>query len=153
MIRFSRFPVATAILLAIFFTPVVQAKSGSDGVTAKDVEKEVQELASTLEGYTSTQREEAIEAADKAVKKLDRRIEKLESRVDKNWDEMAEQARQEVRDDLKALRQQRNELAEKYGSFKTSSAEAWEHMKNGFSEAYQSVSEAWQKVEAEYSAD
>ncbi len=51
---------------------------------------------------------------------------------------------------LASLRKQRNELAEWSGSLKTSSAESWEHIKEGFSDAYRSLSDSWQKAQKEF---
>ena len=63
---------------------------------------------------------------------------------------MTQAARQKVRANLKALRQQRKELAEWYGSFKNSSADAWEQMKKGFSDAYQTMSDSLEKAKSKY---
>lgn len=128
----------------------VHAQSTNDAVTAQDVKKETQELINTLQQYTVDQRDQAVKKADQALKKLDRRIDKLETQVDNNWDNMTQAARQKVRTNLKTLRQQRNELAEWYGSFKNSSADAWGQMKKGFSDAYQAMSDSWEKAKSEY---
>lgn len=142
-----------AVMALCFFTPIAQAESGNDTVTAQDVKKETKELINTLQQYTAEQREQAVEETKQALKKLDVRIDELETRVDNNWDKMTQAARQKARDNLKALRQQRNELAEWYGSLKISSAEAWEQMKKGFADAYQSMSNAWEKAKSEYDND
>jgi hypothetical protein len=41
-------------------------------------------------------------------------------------------------------------VAEKYGSLKASSTSAWEEMKQGFSEAYEDLSDAWAKSVNEF---
>ena len=135
------------------FTPVIHAQTGSDRATTQDVKKETQALISTLKQYTAAQRDEAIKSAEQALKKLDARIDELENRVDNNWDKMRAASRQKARANLKALRQQRNELAEWYGGFKNSSASAWEQMKTGFSGAYQKMGDAWEKAWSEFETD
>ena len=146
--------IATIItVMSLCFMPIAQAQSGNDTVTAQDVKKETKELIDTLQQYTAKQRDQAVKEADQALKKLDGRIDKLENRVDNNWDNMTQAARQKARGNLKALRKQRNELAEQYGSLKSSSASAWDHMKKGFSGAYQSVHDAWEKAEGEFVTD
>lgn len=140
-------------VMTLCFIPLAQAQSGNDTVTAQDVKKETKELINTLQQYTVDQRDQAVKEADQALKKLDGRIDALESRVDNNWDKMTQTARQKARASLKALRQQRNELAEWYGSFKNSSADAWEQMKKGFSDAYQAISDSWEKAKSEYDKD
>jgi len=143
--------IATIItVMSLCFMPIAQAQSGNDTVTAQDVKKETKELIDTLQQYTAKQRDQAVKEADQALKKLDGRIDKLENRVDNNWDNMTQAARRKARANLKALRKQRNELAEWYGSFKNSSAGAWEQMKKGFSDAYQALSDSWEKAKREY---
>lgn len=142
-----------AVMTFCFFIPIAQARSGNDTVTSQDVKKETKELINTLQQYTAEQREQAVEETEKALKKLDVRIDELETRVDNNWDKMTQAARQKARDNLKALRQQRNELAEWYGSLKISSVDAWEQMKKGFTDAYQSMSDSWEKAKSEYDND
>ena len=63
---------------------------------------------------------------------------------------MNKAAREKARANLKALRKQRNEVAEWYGGLKASSADAWEHMKKGFSDAYKSLGDAWEKSAQEF---
>jgi hypothetical protein len=77
----------------------------------------------------------------------------LQERIDDNWQNMSEAAREDARATLKALRQQRLLVAEWYGGLKNSSTEAWDHMKKGFSDAYQSLRGSWQKAEKEFEKD
>jgi hypothetical protein len=70
--------------------------------------------------------------------------------VDKNWGKMNEAARKEARENLRALRKQRNQVAEWYGSMKTSSADAWGHIKTGFFDAYKALEDVWKKSEKEF---
>ncbi len=142
-------PVLIAVLM-ICFLSIAQAQSGNDTATAQDVKKETEELINTLQQYSAAQRDQAVKEAEQALNKLDRRIEELETRVDDNWDKMSQSARQKVKANLKALRQQRNELAEWYGGLKNSSADAWEQMKKGFSNAYQALSDSWEKAKGEF---
>ena len=137
-------------VMTLCFMPLVQAQSGKDAATAQAVKKETKELIKTLQQYTVEQRDQAVKKADQALKKVDGRIDALESRVDNNWDQMTQAARQKTRANLKALRQQRNELAEWYGGFKNSSVGAWEQMKKGFSDAYQAMSASWEKAKREF---
>lgn len=138
------------VVMTFFVMAIAQAQTGDDTATAQDVKKETKELINALQHYTIEQRDQAINEADQALTKLDGRIEELEARIDSNWDKMTQAARQKARASLKALRQQRNELAEWYGSFKNSSSGAWDRMKKGFSEAYQAMSDSWQKAKREY---
>ena len=53
---------------------------------------------------------------------MDRHIEQLESRTRQEWDSLNQEARETRETALRALRKQRNEVAEWYGSMKYSSA-------------------------------
>lgn len=121
-----------------------------DKTSIKEVKQETQELIQALGTYTADQRDEAIERTKTALDELDKRIDALETRIDNNWDQMNKAAREKARANLKALRKQRTEVAEWYGRLETSSADAWEHTKKGFSDAYKNLSDAWETSEKEF---
>jgi TolA-binding protein len=137
-------------VMVFCFMSLAQAQSDNHSVTAKDIKKETQELINTLQRYSVEQRDQAVKEADKALEKLDGRIAKLERRIDNNWDQMTQAARQKAQTSLKTLRQQRIKLAEWYGSFKHSSADAWKEMKKGFTDAYKTMSDSWGKAIREF---
>jgi len=125
----------------------------TEETTIKDVKQEVKEATQAMKAYSFDQRDKAINNTKAALDKLDKRIDELEEEADKNWDNMSQVARNKTRDTLKALRKQRTELAEWYGSLKNSSAGAWGEMKKGFSDAYTSLHEAWEKAEKEFNSN
>ena len=141
----SVLPVLIFITFSIFALAPQLIKAANEK-SLKDVRKETRELIETLKSYSANQRDKAIKESRAALKDLDRRIESLEEHIDKNWEEMDKAARQKARANLKALRTQRNKVAELYGAMKNSSAEAWEDMKEGFSDAYQDLYEAYQEL-------
>jgi len=87
------------------------------------------------------------------LENLDQRIDALETRMLDQWDEMDQATRSRMRASLQALREQRTHVAEWYGSLKSSSADAWGQIKQGFSEAYRTLGEDWQKSETEIGSD
>lgn len=113
----------------------------------EDIKKETQDLLTALQTYTVNQRDRAIQQIQTALDSLDERIDALETRIDNNWDSMSSAIREKTRKSLKLLCHSRVEVAEWLGSLKTSSADAWEHVKKGFSEAYQAFSDEWEKTE------
>lgn len=133
-------------------TPLSYAQTENGNTSIEEVKKETQDLLQTLGSYTADKRDEAVQKAKEGLNKLDERIDTLEAKVDEKWDKMNEVARKEARDNLRTLRKKRNQVAERYGSMKTSSADAWEHMKQGFSDAYKSLQDAWEKSEKEFSS-
>jgi hypothetical protein len=54
---------------------------------------------------------------------------------------------------MKALRKQRTQVAQWYGSLEHSSLDAWGQMKKGFSAAYIDLHDAWEKSEQEFRSD
>jgi hypothetical protein len=141
-------------LLIMFVTvPVNFANASEDQTTINAVQQEARDLIEALKEYSADQRDAAIQRSKRALDILDRRIDELETKIADNWDQMSSAAREKTRESLKTLRKKRNDVAEKYGSLKTSSTSAWEEMKQGFSEAYQDLSDAWAKSVNEFDAD
>lgn len=146
----NTFIIALVTAMTLGFSQMAYADNHKESVTSQDIKKETQELISTLAKYTASQRDEAKKTAEKAMKKLDNRIESLEYRIDTNWDNMTKATQKEAKANLKALRQQRNELAEWYGGFKHSSSEAWSEVKQGFSGAYKAINSSLENALNEY---
>ncbi|MFT6916350.1 MAG: chromosome segregation ATPase [Motiliproteus sp.] len=113
--------------------------------TLKEINKETQDLLQSIGSYTVDQKTAAVKKAKEGLNNLDNRIDALEARIDKNWDHMDRAARQKARASLQALRQQRNQVAEWYGSLKNGTESAWGHMKQGFTDAYKGFNAAWEE--------
>jgi chromosome segregation ATPase len=135
------------------FLPVGHAQTGSDKTTIEEVKQETQDLIEALKGYSADQRDEAVAKTKQALDDLDNRMDTLETRIDNNWDQMDKAAREKARATLKVLRKQRIQLAEWYGGWKESSASAWEQMKDGFSDAYHALNDAWERAQMEIAPD
>jgi hypothetical protein len=146
----------TAALLAV--TPLGhatdhKASPQQDTTTAKDVREEVADAAEAIKDYGADKRKEATEAARAALETLDARIAAMQSNLDRNWDRMDAAAREKSRATMDALRRERMQVAEWYGALKNSTAEAWDHVKKGFTDAYRSLRRAWQDAERERAPD
>ena len=138
------------LIAMLVITPLCYAESSEEKTSIEEVKQETQDLIQALETYTADQRDEAVQRAKTALHNLDARIDSLEKRIDDNWDQMNKAAREKARATMKALRKQRNKVAEWYGGLKASSADAWEHMKKGFSDAYKALGDAWEKSVKEF---
>jgi ElaB/YqjD/DUF883 family membrane-anchored ribosome-binding protein len=143
---------ALMLIGIIGFTVPCYGQTEDTKTSIEEVKKETQDFLRTLGSYSIDKRDEAVQKAKEGLDKLDKRIDDLETRIDENWDKMNEAARKEARKNLRALSKQRNQLAEWYGSMKTSSTDAWDHMKKGFSDAYKAIEDAWEKSEKEFSS-
>ncbi|MFP4168089.1 MAG: hypothetical protein ACLFSY_04480 [Desulfonatronovibrionaceae bacterium] len=114
------------------------------------VKKETKDLLRALKSYSVDQRDQAIQESQEALDKMDKRIDALESSIEKNWDKMDKNARDKARSSLKTLKKKRSQVAQWHESLKNSSADAWEHIKQGFSDAYSGLNQAWKKSISEF---
>lgn len=121
--------------------------------TTMEIKQETQELIQELGDYSVDQRDKAIDRSNTALDKLDRRIDALEQDIENDWDQMSEASREKSRVELKALREQRTEVSSWIERMKTSTADAWEDTKEGFSNAYRSLGNAWEKTKDEFRSD
>lgn len=137
----------------VAMAPLCNGEKEGGKTSIKEVKQETQDLLRTIKAYTADQRDEAKRDIKTALDKLDKRIDALETRIYDNWDSMEKSARERARANLRALRRQRTKVAEWYGSMKSSSYDAWSHMKKGFSDAYKALSDAWEKSEKEFESD
>lgn len=128
----------------------VFAETDTKMTTFEQVQQETQELMQTIGSYTADKKDEAVEAARESMNKIDQRLEALQAEFDEDFDQMSDAAREEARESMKTLREKRNQLAEWYGSMKASSADSWDNMKDGFSDAYQDLAEAWEETAKEF---
>jgi len=133
-------------------SPVFSA-TASEATSVEDIKQETAELLEALKAYGTEQRDAAVEQSRAALENLDQRIDTLETRMLDQWDEMDQATRSRMRESLRVLREQRTHVAEWYGSLKSSSADAWGQIKQGFSEAYRTLGEDWQKSETEIGSD
>ena len=153
----NRYRLTTSLIIPLLATfamssPVFSA-AASETTSAEDIKQETAELLEALKAYGTEQRDAAVEQSRAALENLDQRIDALETRMLDQWDEMDQATRSRMRASLQALREQRTHVAEWYGSLKSSSADAWGQIKQGFSEAYRTLSEDWQKSETEIGND
>lgn len=135
------------VALNIFF-----AQTSFGEKTSKiEVKKEVQEAAEAIKQYSVEQRDEAVQKMKSTLDKMDKRIEQMESDLNKKWGNMTESAREQKQKSIRALKKKRNEVAEWYGGLKHGSANAWEEIKTGFSNAYEALGDALNKAEKDSS--
>ncbi len=148
MIKHTTVSLLALMLLGVAL-PSQASPYGNDKTTAKEVRQKVTDAAESIKNYTVDKRDEAAKKAKASLDALDARIHALEERIDKKWEKMDKASREQARATLQALHKQRVEAAEWYGGLKYSTADAWEHMKKGFSDAYKSLRSTWEKAERE----
>jgi hypothetical protein len=153
LIKTIRYPVIFMLIAGLGMTLPGYSASSTDKTTTEEIKQETIELLQALKAYGVDQKDKAVEQARVALENLDDRIERLETEMLEQWEEMDQATRKKTQESLQALRQQRTRVAEWYGSMKSSSASAWEHMKQGFSSAYTALHEAWENSEKEFNSD
>jgi len=135
-------PVATIALTIFFAMP-----SFGEKITKKELEEDVQEAAETIKKYSIEQRDEAVKSIKSTLENIDKRIDAMESDLNEKWKDMSKTAREKKKKGIRALKKKRNEVAEWYGGMKHGSANAWDKIKKGFSNAYQALGEALNREE------
>jgi len=144
--------VMVAALMLLFSAPLMASEEKeSQPTSAEDVKKETAEAMQAIKKYSYEQKDKAVKETKAAMDKLDIRIDDMQSRMEKNWNEMSQASREEASKTLKTLRKKRNDLSEWYGGLKHSSAKAWNHVKDGFASGYESLAEAFEKAQGEFS--
>ncbi len=138
-------------LIWVLSLPSAHAKN--DNTNIEEVKKETREMLNSLKDYSSDKAKDAVKKTEEVLRNLDNRIDKLEKRVDDNWDDMKSGVRKTTRENLKDLRKKRLQVAEWYGSLKNSTGQAWEHLKEGFSDSYKDLYGSWVKAEKEFAND
>lgn len=136
---------ATLIGAFIFFS-VMPAFSADRPAEKKEVGQEVKEAVEAIKEYSADQKDEAVKKGKAVLDNLDGRIEQMESRIKKDWDKMGDSARKTAKTSLEGIKKQREKVAEWVGSMKQSSSGAWEEVKKGFVESYETLSDSFDKA-------
>jgi DNA repair exonuclease SbcCD ATPase subunit len=150
MIRWS---LTISLIAVLGLAPVIHADTPDEKPTADQVREDARELMDSLRAYTADQRDEAVEKTARALDRLDARVEALDARLRANWDKMDRAAREQARENLEKLRRHRDQVADHYDALKESSANAWDRVKKGFSDAYRSLHDAWTQSEEDLGAE
>ena len=124
-----------------------QNSSDNDTTSIEQVERETRDLLQTIASYSADKKGQAVAKADQALDSLDQPIADLQAKIDNNWDDMTASARQQARQSMQSLQQQREQLAHWREKMQSGTAESWEHVKQGFSDAYQALARASRKAE------
>ncbi len=139
---------AYAALIVAFmgFFSVMPAFSADPSAEKKEVGQEVKEAVQAIKEYSADQKDEAVKKGKTVLDNLDGRIEQMESRIKREWDQMGDSARKTAKTSLEGIKKQREKVAEWVGSMKQSSSGAWEEVKKGFVESYQTLNESFDKA-------
>ena len=147
-------PRLVAVLVFVgALAPAALAQSASEQSEPQSVNKEVSDVVESLQQYSIEQKEAAVEKAKAALDELDAAIGDLETSIRERSSRMSESARTKANAALDDLRKQREQLAEWYDAMEQSSRGAWNDVKQGFSESYSALRDAWNRARAEFDED
>ena len=121
--------------------------------TSKDLKRETKEAIQAIKSYSYEQRDKAVKEVKSVLNDLDGRIDRMQGQIEQKWNEMDQSSRKQLSNTMKTLREKRNRLSEWYGGLQQSSAGAWNHVKEGFVEGYDSVASAFDKAQKEFDSD
>ncbi|MDF0748611.1 hypothetical protein NLU14_00050 [Marinobacter sp. 71-i] len=144
-----RFPLrlqASALLLAMVM-PLAQAAEDDSEATVESLRQEVQRLDQELTDFTAERRERLMTDIGDVLGAIDARVTTLENRLQGNWDEADKLARAQAQTALASLHRERVRVTEWHQRMQDSADFTWESMKEGFNEAFDKLSEAWQNAE------
>lgn len=144
-----RFPLrlqASALLLAMVM-PLAQAAEDDSEATVESLRQEVQSLSQELSDFTAERRERLMTDIADVLGAMDARIATLENRLQGGREEADKIARAQAQTALATLHRERARVTEWHLRMQDSADFTWESMKEGFTDAFEKFSEAWQNAE------
>jgi len=129
--------------------PLAQAYAAEndDDATVESLRQDIQTLNQELEEFTTERRERLMTDIEEVLSSLDARIAALENRLQEDWDKADQLTRAQAKTALASLRRERARVTEWYQRMQDSADFTWESMKEGFNDAFDELSEAWQGAE------
>jgi predicted small lipoprotein YifL len=124
-----------------------QTESKPAAVSKEDVKKEAKEAYDTTKAYTQEQMQAFREQTEIKLNEYKDEIDKLQAKAEK----MGGDAKAKADEQLTALNQKREVVAEKLKELSSSSGNAWEQLKIGIDAALEDLGNAYKKAAAEFS--
>ncbi|AZT84874.1 hypothetical protein EHN06_15680 [Marinobacter sp. NP-4(2019)] len=144
-----RFPLrlqASALLLAMVM-PLAQAAEDDSDATVESLRQDVQSLNQELSDFTAERRDQLMADIEDVLGAIDARVATLENRLEEGWGDADKIARAQAQTALASLHRERARVTEWHQRMQDSADFTWESMKEGFNDAFDKLSEAWQNAE------
>jgi hypothetical protein len=141
MRRRSALSMLAAGLATVFHQPVRAAAQ-----SATEVQKKTANAWDAFKGYTHAKKDDAVTYGKKLMKEADAKIKQLEGKTSKASGD-AKIAYDKAIKDLKAKRTAAGKNLDELGK---ASAASWEHVKQGFADAYKSLHHSYEKAVAQF---
>lgn len=139
---------ASALLLAMVMPLAPGHAAEDDGdVTEESLGQDLQVLDQELADFSSERREQLLADIEEVLGAIEARIAILDSRLRDNRDSADRLERVQAKTAVAALRRERSRVMEWHQRMQDSTGFTWESMKDGFNEAFDELSAAWQNAE------
>lgn len=150
----KRYPILTtpirllaSALLLVMMMPPAQAAEDDSEMAVESLRQQVQQLNEELSDFSAERRDRLMTDIEGVLGAIDDRIATLEDRLEDDWDEADKIARAQAQTALASLHRERARITEWHERMKDSADFTWESMKDGFNDAFDELSEAWQNAE------
>lgn len=126
---------------------VVYAMDTKVDKKGQEVKQKALETAQAAGEYTNEQKVEMQKNFEEKINKVSREIADLK----KDAAAASGKVKKELDEEIQALEKKQKSIQKDLARWKKSSGKAWEDMKNGMSQAMDSISESYQKAKKEFS--
>ena len=126
--------------LALLFHQPVSAQ------TSTDVKEKASKTWEAIKGYSHAKQNDAVAHSKKLMKESDAKIKELEGKASKATGEIKVTYQKLIKD----LKAKQAVAAKKLDEMGKSSSSAWDHAKEGFSNAYKDLAQSTEKAAAEF---
>lgn len=113
--------------------------------TSAGVKEKASETWEAMKGYSHAKKNDAVAHGKKLMKESDAKIKELEGKASKATGETKVAYQKQIKD----LKAKRAVAAKKLDEMGKSSSSAWDHLKEGFSNAYKDLAQSTEKAAAE----
>ena len=123
--------------------------NGVPAASGEETKKEIKEAAVAIKDYTVEQKDQAVKKGKELLEKLDGNMEGWEGRMKEKWDKLQDASKEKYEASKESLAKQRAELSVMLEKMQDNSGEAWDDVKGGFMDAYNTLNEKVKKAEEE----
>lgn len=138
----NTFKLLSSLYVATLFWPSAYpasaAEAPDDTPSMQRIGREMNDTARAIGDYSAQKGNEAADTVKSGFNDL-------KSQTTEQWNRVDQATHEKSREALEAMGKQRDEAAIQADRLKDGSQDAWGHVKKGFSDAYSSFRQAWEK--------
>jgi uncharacterized protein YukE len=137
------------ILLAVIAALVIAIPLSGPTIgqtTSDELAKETKEAMEAFKAYMVEKKNDAVAHGKDLLKKTDAEIDKMQAKAD----EASGDAKVAYQKEIEDLKQKREVAAKKLGELGDASSDSWDDAKEGFTEAYKALYDAYKEAVANF---